>query len=413
MLKSWLKSLERWAMNRMSKFYTYLFCLSIGFAVVSCTEEADEVEHSESEGIEVDSVPEVVEIEMVEEEPDVESHVDAGYRQRVLSNYFMPDMVDSVLSIYDNANQLDSGLSFRSYYVNITSTIEHCNQIGGENDAFGSMDEDLFYKMMDFFYENNKKFSPLIVGCAGECTMLELTLDMRVMKEMAFKYGDSKDSIFLELADVVSPGYGFMNDYGFPGWFMQTWDYGGASMLGNGQLLDAIQLYIQLKAMNISEYCEHLDRAYDAFRHSLSSEIRFMNTYESVFQEMEQILNLGFFEGEDLELIKEHYANMKELKGFYFNCAQGDCGFRVMKRIVLLFQLLMFGCAYGQNVLISDEKSPCEPSIKINPLDVSQIMGGAVMDHCYISEDTGRTWHTSQLKSQYGVYGDPVIDVDY
>ena len=56
---------------------------------------------------------------------------------------------------------------------------------------------------------------------------------------------------------------------------------------------------------------------------------------------------------------------------------------------------------------------PCEPSIAINPLDLRQVVAGAILDRVYVSRDSGRTWSKSQLTSPYGVFGDPVILADF
>jgi hypothetical protein len=55
---------------------------------------------------------------------------------------------------------------------------------------------------------------------------------------------------------------------------------------------------------------------------------------------------------------------------------------------------------------------PCEPTICIDPSNTSRIIAGSVLDNVYISEDGGRTWSKDQLKSSFGVFGDPVIRID-
>lgn len=70
-----------------------------------------------------------------------------------------------------------------------------------------------------------------------------------------------------------------------------------------------------------------------------------------------------------------------------------------------------------QNVLIDGEggffdPGPCEPSIFINPTNPQNVVAGAILDRVYYSEDGGRTWKKDQLKSNYGVFGDPVLLAD-
>jgi len=55
---------------------------------------------------------------------------------------------------------------------------------------------------------------------------------------------------------------------------------------------------------------------------------------------------------------------------------------------------------------------PCEPSIDINPTDLNNLVAGSILDRVYVSNDGGYTWEKDQLKSSYGVYGDPVVRCD-
>ncbi len=85
-----------------------------------------------------------------------------------------------------------------------------------------------------------------------------------------------------------------------------------------------------------------------------------------------------------------------------------------MKHFVLftLFAALMGGSLQSQNVMISNSNYPEEPSIKINPKNPRFIVAGANLNNYFFSSDTGRTWQQGILTSPYGVWGDPVIDVD-
>lgn len=56
---------------------------------------------------------------------------------------------------------------------------------------------------------------------------------------------------------------------------------------------------------------------------------------------------------------------------------------------------------------------PCEPSICVNPANTRQVAAGAILNRQYWSEDGGRTWKSTQIKSSHGVYGDPVIIADW
>ena len=81
-----------------------------------------------------------------------------------------------------------------------------------------------------------------------------------------------------------------------------------------------------------------------------------------------------------------------------------------MKKV--LFLLLISSQAFAQNVLISKVNDPKEACIKINPKKPNQLIAGSVMNGFHISNDTGRTWSSMKMESDYNVWGDPVVDID-
>jgi len=80
--------------------------------------------------------------------------------------------------------------------------------------------------------------------------------------------------------------------------------------------------------------------------------------------------------------------------------------------VVFLFFALVARQVASQNVMISNQNSPNEPSIKINPSNTDILVAGANLNNYYSSSDSGLTWTNNILSSSYGVWGDPVIDVD-
>ncbi|MFH0865898.1 MAG: sialidase family protein [Bacteroidota bacterium] len=65
-----------------------------------------------------------------------------------------------------------------------------------------------------------------------------------------------------------------------------------------------------------------------------------------------------------------------------------------------------------KNILISNQNSPEEVTICINPKKPNQVAAGANITSFYFSGDTGKTWRSGELESPYGVWGDPVIIAD-
>ena len=69
----------------------------------------------------------------------------------------------------------------------------------------------------------------------------------------------------------------------------------------------------------------------------------------------------------------------------------------------------------GEAVMIDVGKffGPCEPTISISKINTNVIVAGSILDRVYRSEDGGRTWTKNKMKSEYGVYGDPVVRSDF
>ncbi|MFA7326945.1 MAG: T9SS type A sorting domain-containing protein [Candidatus Kapaibacterium sp.] len=68
--------------------------------------------------------------------------------------------------------------------------------------------------------------------------------------------------------------------------------------------------------------------------------------------------------------------------------------------------------AIAQNVLVSKIGQPNEPSIMMDYNNPNILVAGANLNYVYTSNDGGNTWKLKSMNSTYGVWGDPVIDVD-
>jgi hypothetical protein len=86
--------------------------------------------------------------------------------------------------------------------------------------------------------------------------------------------------------------------------------------------------------------------------------------------------------------------------------------------VILLFLQLILSDLFAQNVLITEVSGntsgygPNEPSIMMDPNNTDILVAGTILNDFHRSSDGGRTWVSGQLSSSYGVWGDPVIDVD-
>lgn len=81
----------------------------------------------------------------------------------------------------------------------------------------------------------------------------------------------------------------------------------------------------------------------------------------------------------------------------------------------LLMMLLSPVFSQYKNITIDEGPAadgPEEPTICIAPWDTNLILAGANIKRSYRSTDGGKTWTYSQMKSKYGMWGDPCIIAD-
>ncbi len=87
-----------------------------------------------------------------------------------------------------------------------------------------------------------------------------------------------------------------------------------------------------------------------------------------------------------------------------------------MKKLFLITSLVFVGVtlrAQYTNVMISNVNDPEEVSIRINPKNPNQIVGGANLDNVFRSSDGGATWTATLLSDPTnGVWGDPIVFTD-
>lgn len=80
--------------------------------------------------------------------------------------------------------------------------------------------------------------------------------------------------------------------------------------------------------------------------------------------------------------------------------------------IMLFFLLVHEGKAQHNNILITTEREPNEPTIVLDPTNPGHVVAGCNLRSTYYSTDGGLTWTGGEVTSVYGVWGDPVLIVD-
>lgn len=86
-------------------------------------------------------------------------------------------------------------------------------------------------------------------------------------------------------------------------------------------------------------------------------------------------------------------------------------------KITTLLLLLLANINFAQtnphkNITIGTSNEPNEPTIAMHPKNSNILLAGSNIYNLYVSEDGGKTWKEKELKSTFGVWGDPVIIPD-
>ncbi len=89
----------------------------------------------------------------------------------------------------------------------------------------------------------------------------------------------------------------------------------------------------------------------------------------------------------------------------------------MLKKIpVLLLLVFVYSALYAQsayrNIMITNENSPDEPTVVINPNNTNHIVAACNIDSYFFSFDGGYTWGIRKLESKFGVWGDPCLVFD-
>lgn len=81
--------------------------------------------------------------------------------------------------------------------------------------------------------------------------------------------------------------------------------------------------------------------------------------------------------------------------------------------ICILLSLPLIGVSQFKNVRIIQDtafkRTVAEPSIAISRTNPAIQVAGSIIDRVHMSSDSGHTWNSFSLSSEYGVWGDPVI----
>ncbi|MBI3136077.1 MAG: hypothetical protein HYZ14_15475 [Bacteroidetes bacterium] len=249
-----------------------------------------------------------------------------------LALYFSSDLITEIETYLTHFNVADTDTAFEKSYQ------EGIALLASFDDAFknpqtahvkkqlpeGEWDIFPIYQELQQF---NGKLGPLYFGCAAECTMLDFFYDLTILHEKSKRTIGKSDDAFMHLLMAVEGDYGYAGFLDFKVWDIQYWDYGGSHRLGDGIMLNVVNLLIDYKK-KYTLFADVIALIHADVFETLAAPHAYEFSVEEVLAEYTKIFKLNYFEGEELKAIRAQYDHIKaHSEEYQFNCEEGNCTF--------------------------------------------------------------------------------------
>lgn len=136
----------------------------------------------------------------------------------------------------------------------------------------------------------------------AEGTLYHLFADFKVFSNYAKATKGEEDDQFINLCLTVHSVDSI--EYFYPSWFLQTWDYGGHSLLGQGKHLEVLQ-----KMQSLRDNTSFFNDQIDDFKNNIIADITeewvsYWESKEGIIKELDAILGANFTFFTEEELVK-------------------------------------------------------------------------------------------------------------
>jgi hypothetical protein len=233
-----------------------------------------------------------------------------------IKQIFSDDEINSIVSLYRTMNEVKTESDFAKFYKEV-QTVK--NRLDATVDAIYQNDMNAKPKTAWLY-----TFFPFLYLSYGPEGMSVFYIEhYPSYYSLANKTDSTADNAFISL---MIESYGEF--YHWTGnWFLQTWDYGGRSLLGTG-----VHLSILEKSESLSRRTKNFDSELNALREQIIRDIEFSLAYdqpkEKAVAELKEILstiNLTPQEKTTLETRLAEFENPPEDKTIQFNCQSNNC----------------------------------------------------------------------------------------
>ena len=221
-------------------------------------------------------------------------------------SFFDKKMVDRI-NTYDKQWQLPkSSTGFADAYLLGEKTQQEINEI-----LANQVEIDDPSKLIDMSWLENS-FQGFQNSLVAEGTVFNIFKDFRIMFAKAKETEGTEDDDFITFQFHANEMDSV--EYYYKSWFMQTWDYGGHSLLGQGKHFDLLSEANDLLAKSKLFEKPILDIKIEILNDISAEHITYWESKEKILAEMKNIAeaDFDFLTTEDKILIKTRYEQFKK-----------------------------------------------------------------------------------------------------
>lgn len=279
--------------------------------------------------------------------PDFVSKEEKG----ILKFFFNDSLVAEIFSLHSAFDSIDTEKKMLVYYnqllvlknrlhtqlSNLNSDPEFAEKV---NNKLMNVEKDETFDeyrvVIEYMREELKEVDKYLHGikftCVAECTEPYYDLILNDLKDLAKESKGESDEKYMNLIIEYYSGEN-EPDAMSAKWFEATWDYGGASKLGDGNHLAFLKATDKLlEEKNIFEEWINYFRE-DCFS-DMSRWKSYMRSKEKILKEIDKVfkeVKLNESQKEELKIRKKELQEFKENDkagyGLQLNCENGDCTF--------------------------------------------------------------------------------------